>query len=121
MSKGCIRMFNNHEDIVKIVEDAVLDAYQEGLHYSNLNNAQDIAKEVSLKVQQRLEYIQSQIDNLMLEYRRCRADKNCRYCPEEMSKKQLDNWAKNQRPVEEGIIPLRHSSNEYYGDLDKTI
>jgi len=34
------------------------------------------------------EVLQAQIDSLMLEY-----------CPKEMTKEQLDNWAKHQRPA----------------------
>lgn len=39
-------------------------------------------------------YLQSRIDELMLEY-----------CPNEMTKDQLDNWAEHQRPVDESKLP----------------
>jgi hypothetical protein len=39
-------------------------------------------------------YLQSRIDELMLEY-----------CPDEMTKEQLDNWAAHQRPVGESELP----------------
>lgn len=35
---------------------------------------------------------QAKVDELMLEY-----------CPDEMTKEQLDNWAKHQSPVEEAV------------------
>ena len=39
-------------------------------------------------------FLQSRIDELMLEY-----------CPNEMTKDQLDNWAAHQRPVGESELP----------------
>jgi len=66
------------------VEDAPYDAYSDGRDddYPSYSKS---SEQTIAKVQQRLEYMQSQIDDLMLEY-----------CPDEMSQEQLDNWAKNQ-------------------------
>ena len=44
------------------------------------------------ELKEQLERKQAKIDSLMLEY-----------CPDEMTKEQMDNWAKHQKPVD---IPL---------------
>lgn len=54
-------MFNNHEDIVKIVRQSIEDAYNRGYNDSGYEH---ISQHACSQVQQRLEYMQSQIDTL---------------------------------------------------------
>lgn len=56
-------MFNNHEDIVKIVEDSLNVAYAYG-DWGRYSEHLVAVKRISKEVQQRLEYMQSQIDEL---------------------------------------------------------
>ena len=93
MQKGINQLFNEHQDIIKIVEEDCYKIFQAAEGYDttgeDYTEYTHIKDRLVGKVQQRLEYMQSQIDELMLEY-----------CPDEISKEQFDNWAKNQVPCE---------------------
>lgn len=85
-------MFNDHQDIINTVEATCEDIFYYGKDVAEDHNKfmeyRSAMCSLCDKVQQRLEYMQSQIDTLMLEH-----------CPDGMSKEQLDNWAKNQKVV----------------------
>lgn len=80
-------MFNDHEATCNKLFKSLTDAYYAGLNENDLR-FYDLAEETVKYIAKELEYLQSQIDNLMLEY-----------CPHEITQEQLDNWAKNQRRV----------------------
>lgn len=97
-------MFNNHTETEDIISLALRKAFQQGQTYwqqadseSYVENRRSdltytkfcsLQEETVIAVSKQIEYMQSQIDELMLEY-----------CPDEMSQEQLDNWAKNQKVV----------------------
>ena len=60
------------------------------LRVTRENSFADVVLDEVLSLRQQLAAAQAQIDALMLEF-----------CPEEMTKEQLDEWAKNQRVISE--------------------
>lgn len=60
------------------------------MDYEFVPGRDDFPPDEIAMLRQQLASAQAKIDALMLEY-----------CPNEMTKEQLDEWARNQRPVEE--------------------